>query len=94
MQLAALRYAYVAGMAERRAPHRESHLALIERFRADSRLLIAGALGDPPSGGLLIFSDSGAAGDFVAVDPYVEAGLVTAHEIEPWNVVAHGPLPE
>lgn len=30
--------------------------------------------------------------EYVAGDPYVEAGLVVSHTIEPWTVVAHRPL--
>lgn len=94
MKLAALTYTYAQGMLELRAPHRESHLALIGRFKDDGRLLLAGALGDAAEGGLLIFADETAAAEFVAADPYGSAGLISAHEIQPWNVVAHRPLPD
>ena len=89
-QPTALIYAYVEGMSERRAPYREGHLALIERWRGDGRLRMAGALGDPPRGGLLVFEvdDPKEVEEFVAADPYVEAGLVTDSRIEPWNLVA------
>ena len=50
-----LTYAYVEDMAERRTPHREGHLAAIERSRAAGDLVIGGAAGDPPSTGLLAF---------------------------------------
>lgn len=93
-QLALLTYTYVEDMAERRQPHRARHLELIERMCDEGRLLIAGATGSPPSGGALAFSDAGAAEEFVAADPYVAAGLVTAHAIEPYAVVASRPLPE
>lgn len=93
MELAALIYEYVEGMAERRAPHRDAHLALIEDYLADGRLLIAGALGDPPAGGLLVFTGPEAAGAFAEADPYGAAGLVTSARIEPWKVVAQRPLP-
>ena len=87
----ALIYAYVEGMSERRAPHRDGHLALIERWRADGRLRMAGALGDPPGGGLLVFEvdDPAEVEDFVAADPYAEAGLVVESRIEPWTMVAN-----
>ena len=95
-QPTALIYAYVDGMAERRAPHRDGHLALIERWRADGRMRIAGALGNPPSGGLLVFEveDPAEVEDFVAADPYVEAGLVTDSRIETWTLVANVALSE
>ncbi len=92
-QLALLTYTYVDGMADRRGPHREGHLALIDRMCEEGRLLIAGATGSPPSGGVLAFTDVAAAEEFVAADPYVAAGLVTAHAIEPYAVVASRPLP-
>ena len=82
-----LTYDYVEDMAERRAPHREGHLALIRRFQADGRLAIAGALGVPPRQGLLAFRDAADAEAFVAEDPYVAAGLVVDRRVEPWAVV-------
>lgn len=87
-------YDYVEGMLERRAPHRESHLAHVARWSADGRLAIAGALGDPPSGALFAFEvdDPAEVEEFAAADPYVVAGLVTGRRIEPWNLVAHRAL--
>ncbi|MGB3099858.1 MAG: YciI family protein [Solirubrobacterales bacterium] len=94
MRLTALTYTYVEDMLERRDPHRADHLALIERFSDQGRLLIAGAVGESAGAGLLVFSDDQAAAEFVAADPYGEAGLISSHEIQPWNVVAHRPLPQ
>jgi uncharacterized protein YciI len=85
-----LTYAYVDDIVELRAPHREAHLAHIERWRSEG-LAMAGATGDPPTGALFVFeSDSDeAVREFAQADPYVAAGLVTAAMIEPWNLVAH-----
>lgn len=80
-------YEYVPNMGERRAPHREGHLELIERYHADGRLVIAGALGVPPHGGLLAFREASDAEAFAAEDPYGAAGLVTSARVEPWAVV-------
>ena len=80
-------YEYVPDVLERRAPHREAHLALIGRFHADGRLLIGGALGDPPRKGLLAFRTTADADAFVAEDPYGSAGLVVSSAVEPWMVV-------
>jgi uncharacterized protein YciI len=82
-------YDYVKDVAERRAPYREGHLANIHAERDAGRLVMAGALGDPMHGGVLIFKDvePTAIERFVAADPYMEAGLIAAHRIEPWNVV-------
>jgi uncharacterized protein len=82
-----LRYEYVPGIAERRVEHRPGHLELIQAFHADGRLEIAGAVGDPPSYGLLVFRDVESAEAFRGADPYVAAGLVTSWTVEPWTVV-------
>ena len=82
-----LRYEYVPDIAERRVEHRPAHLELIQAFHADGRLEIAGAVGDPPSYGLLVFRDAESAEAFRADDPYVAAGLVTSWTVEPWTVV-------
>jgi hypothetical protein len=86
-RLQLLRYEYVDDMAERRAPHREAHLELIQRYHGDGRLPVAGAAGDPPSSGLLGFREEADAHAFRDEDPYVEAGLVTRWTVEPWTVV-------
>lgn len=93
VELTLLTYTYVDEMATRREPHRDGHLALIREAADAGRLLIAGATGKPPTGGLLVFADVGAAEDFVARDPYGEAGLITSHTIEPWTVVESRELP-
>ncbi len=78
-------YEYVEGIVEKRAPHREAHLAQIARFKDDGRLVMAGAVGDPPHGAVLAFRDGAEA--FAETDPYVVAGLVAARRVEPWTVV-------
>jgi len=91
--LQSLSYEYVPDMLERRAPHREAHLALVREWSERGELVIAGALGDPPHGAFFGFAAEAArVEEFVATDPYVAAGLVTAHRVEPWTVVAHRPL--
>ncbi len=91
-QLFALFYDYVPDILERRKPHREAHIAHAKAAAERGELVIAGALGDPPHGAMFAFRVSGpdAIEEFVAGDPYVDAGLVTAHRVEPWNVVVHG----
>jgi uncharacterized protein YciI len=83
-------YDYIPDVVERRAPHREAHLARIAEWIESGRMLMAGATGDPPSGALFILAgdDPGAGERFAEGDPYVAAGLVTAHRILPWTVVA------
>ncbi len=84
-----LLYAYVEDMAERRAPHREAHLAKIKAEQDAGHVTLAGALGDPPHAGAIVFKDVDRAHieAFVNGDPYVQAGLVTTHRIEPWRLV-------
>lgn len=93
-RLTVLFYEYVEGMLEKRGPHRDRHLALIEQWTASGRLVLAGAFGDPPQGALLAFDvgDPAELEEFLGADPYMQAGLVAGHRIEPLNVVAHRPL--
>jgi uncharacterized protein YciI len=85
----ALIYDYVENALEARAPHRDAHLEKIKRAVEDGHIHMAGALGDPPHGGLLVFNgnDPSVAETFAATDPYVENGVVTSWRVEPWTVV-------
>ena len=85
----ALFYDYVENAVEARAPHREAHLALIARSVEEGTIAMAGALGDPPHGGLIVFrgDDRTVAERFAAGDPYVREGVVTRWRVEPWTVV-------
>jgi uncharacterized protein YciI len=84
-----LLYEYVPDIAERRAPHRERHLARIREQREAGHVGLAGALGDPPTGGAIEFHDVDRAHveAFAREDPYMQAGLITAWRIEPWTLV-------
>jgi uncharacterized protein YciI len=86
-RLHVLIYDYVADIVERRAEHREAHLAAIARGKDEGRIVMAGAVGDPPHGALIVFRDAADAERFAAADPYVAAGLVTDRRVEPWTVV-------
>ncbi len=81
-----LTYNYVDDMAERRTPYREEHLLLISAWKADGRILLAGAMGDPPRA-LFVFAHEGDASAFMTADPYAQNGLVTQHKTEPLVVV-------
>jgi uncharacterized protein len=85
----ALHYDYVPDIVERRAPFRPAHLELYRAWRADGRLVMGGAVGDPPHGALIVFQVASASEveEFAAADPYVVNGLVTARRVEPWAVV-------
>jgi uncharacterized protein len=82
-------YDYVEDIVERRGPYREAHLARIGTEREAGRVVLAGALGDPPHGAAIVFKDvePAAIEAFAAEDPYMTAGLITARRIERWNVV-------
>lgn len=84
-----LRYAYVADMVERRAPHRENHLAYVHAAIAEGRIPVAGALGDPPVGAVLVLVAEGAeeVERFADGDPYHAAGLITERQVDRWMVV-------
>jgi uncharacterized protein len=74
---------------ERRAPHRAKHLELVRSWQDQGRFVMGGALGDPPHGAAIVFrvEDPAEIEDFVAADPYVSEGLVTARRVESWAVV-------
>ena len=82
-------YDYVEDVLERRGPHREAHLAHFRQWKEDGRIVMGGAVGDPPHGALFVFDleDPAAIASFADSDPYAAAGLVTARRIERWNVV-------
>jgi len=83
-----LLYEYVPDVAERRAPHREEHLRLLRLLKDAGRVLMAGALGDPPTGAAIVFVTETPADveAFVAADPYVANGLVTSWRVLRWRV--------
>lgn len=85
----ALIYESVPDLAVRRVPYRDEHLRLVRESRARGELVAAGALGNPPDGGLLIFrgSSPSAAEAFARADPYVRHGLVLRWTVRPWAVV-------
>lgn len=82
-------YEYVENIVERRAPFREQHLEHARAAKADGKLVMGGALGDPPHTGLLVFDveDAAEVERFAASDPYVLNDLVTTRRVEFWNVV-------
>jgi uncharacterized protein YciI len=90
---AILFYEYVPDIAERRAPHRQAHLALLRDLNAKGDCLLAGATGDPARGAAIVFRTPEAAERFAKEDPYVKAGLVAAHRIEPMSVAVPAPPP-
>jgi uncharacterized protein len=84
-----LMYELVDDYLERRAVHRDAHLALAWAASGRGELLLAGAVADPVDSALLLFeSESPAAAEaFARADPYVRAGLVRSWRVRPWQTV-------
>jgi len=82
-------YEYVKDVSERRGPYREAHLAHIRAEQDAGRIVMAGALGDPPHGAAIVFHDVSPEEieAFADADPYGQAGLVLARRTERWSVV-------
>ena len=82
-------YEYVDDMLERRGPHRDGHLALVRSWKDDGRIAMAGALGSPPHGAVIVFDvdEPAEIEEFTGADPYVAAGLVTSRRVEPLALV-------
>ena len=88
MKHCVLQYDAVDDFINRRMPYREEHLRLIREAYARGEVVMAGALGNPPDGGLLVFkAATEVAEDFARRDPYVVNGLITRWVVRPWNVV-------
>jgi uncharacterized protein YciI len=84
-----LLYDYVEDALERRGPYREEHLARIRAGQQDGRIVMAGAIGDPPEGGAIVFRgvEPEAIEAWTEEDPYVTGGVVTGKRILLWNLV-------
>ena len=91
----ALMYDVVDGFIDKRTPLRPAHLALVRDAHARGELMLAGALGDPPDGALLVFrADSAEVVErFASADPYVTNGLVKRWRVRPWTVVVGAAAP-
>jgi uncharacterized protein len=91
----ALMYDVVDGFIDKRAAHRPAHLAMVREAHARGELMLAGALGDPPDGALLVFRGETpeVAERFARADPYVTNGLVSQWRVRPWTVVIGGDAP-
>jgi uncharacterized protein len=79
-------YEYPEDMLERRTPHRDAHLAHVQGQRDAGLIVMAGPLGDPPTGAALVFRGVGpdSIEAFVRDDPYMKAGLVTDWRVQFW----------
>jgi uncharacterized protein YciI len=92
MRYYALHYDVVDGFKEKRMVFREAHLRQVRDAHDRGLLVMAGALGDPPDGALLVFrTDSPLpVEEFARADPYVREGLVKSWRVRPWAVVMGG----
>jgi len=75
---------------ERRAAHRDRHLALAWEAAERGDLIMGGALADPVDGAVLLFEgeSEAAAEAFARSDPYVLEGLITSWRVRRWTTVA------
>lgn len=80
-------YTFVEGMLTKRVPHRAAHLAYVDKFEKDGRLVAGGAWEDGSGGMIVLRTGADDAHSFIRDDPYVTAGLVTRSEVRPWLVV-------
>ena len=90
-----LMYNVVPDYIEKRAAHREAHLALAKAAAARGELIAGGAIDGGNGGALLLFKgDSPAAAEaFAKEDPYVRHGVVTEWAVKQWTTVV-GPIAE
>ena len=85
-----LRYDQVVeDYVNRRAPFRDAHLGLMRESQQRDEVVMAGAVGDPPDGALIVFRGDSpdVATRFAERDPYVTNGLVLSWRVQPWHVV-------
>lgn len=80
---------FVEGAADKRAPHREAHLAHLRELHERGMLLLGGALMNPMDAGLLIFRAESKEDieKVLADDSYAKNGIWQRIEIRDWNVV-------
>jgi uncharacterized protein len=88
----ALSYDVVPDFIERRTEFREAHLRMVRDAYDCGQLVMAGALGQPPDGALLVFhgDSESMVESFARADPYVRGGLVTSWRVRSWTVVVGG----
>jgi uncharacterized protein YciI len=84
-----LAYELAPDYLARRGQFRDAHLELAWQASERGEIVLAGAVGDPVDGALLVFeSDSPACAEtFAKNDPYVLNGLVTRWTVKPWHTV-------
>jgi uncharacterized protein YciI len=88
-KLHVLQYDYVSNALEKRKPHRQAHLAFMDKHVKSGNVILGGAVDNPPTGGLIIFRNL-SANDIEQVaqqDPYVTNGVVKKYTVKPYMAV-------
>ena len=87
-------YKTIENYVEKRVPYREEHLAYAKAAHKRGTLVMAGALGNPVDGAVLVFKgeEPTVAEEFAQNDPYMKNGLIIEWEVRPWTVVIGGEL--
>jgi uncharacterized protein YciI len=84
-----LTYTLSPAYLERRGEHRSEHLRLAWDASQGGELVLGGAVGDPPTSAVLLFTGDGPdrAQAFARADPYVTSGIVVSWDVQPWVTV-------
>jgi uncharacterized protein len=67
--------------------HYPAHKGRVDDFRARGELLLVGLFGDPREGSMAVFRSRTGAEEFVAGDPFVRNGVVTAWTLRQWKEI-------
>lgn len=86
MKYAVVLYTSADDVITKAPVHFPAHTARIDEFRERGEVVMIGAFGDPQAqGSMAIFTSRAVAEAFVAGDPFVLNGVVSAYEIRDWN---------
>jgi uncharacterized protein len=74
---------------KRRIPYRNEHLALVDQYKKNGQIFMAGAYADPADGAAIVFKcdDERLVKEFAMADPYVREGLIEHWAVRKWLVV-------
>lgn len=88
-KLYVLQYEYAEDPLERRKPYRTSHLAHIGKQTEQGNVILAGTVGSPPTGGLMILRNltPTEVEQLAQEDPYVINGVVKKFTVKPYLAV-------
>jgi uncharacterized protein YciI len=65
--------------------YRAAHMANLREFHARGQLLLAGGFKNPSEGVICVFKTRQAAEDFIALDPFVNGGVVDKWTVLRWD---------